>query len=82
LSSEDALEYVESWLKQPCAEIISPGRDHWRIFRSLLAGSGTAGNLTSDAHLAAMAIEHGAMLYSADNDYQRFAGLLHRNPLK
>jgi hypothetical protein len=55
---------------------------HRRILRSLLAGSGTAGNLTSDAHLAAMAIEHGATLYSADNDYQRFAGLIHRNPVK
>ncbi len=82
LPPEQALEYVETWLEQPCVETISPGRDHWRILRSLLAGSGTAGNLTSDAHLAAMAIEHGATLYSADNDYQRFAGLVHRNPLK
>lgn len=82
LSPEDALDYVESWLKQPCVEVVSPGRDHWRILRSLLAGSGTAGNLTSDAHLAAMAIEHGATLCSADNDYRRFAGLAHDNPLK
>ena len=82
LSPEAALDYVESWPKQPCVETISPGRDHWRILRSLLAGSGTAGNLTSDAHLAAMAIEHGATLCSADNDFRRFAGLVHSNPLK
>mgnify|MGYP001188952146 CR=1 FL=1 len=81
LSPEDALAYVESWLTQPCVETISPGRDHWRILRALLAGSGTAGNLTSDAHLAAMAIERGAAIYSADSDYQRFAGLVHCNPL-
>jgi predicted nucleic acid-binding protein len=47
----------------------------------LLIQSGTGGNLTSDAHLAAMTIEHGATLYSADNDFKRYAGLVHINPL-
>ncbi|MEA3290902.1 MAG: hypothetical protein U9Q71_01100 [Pseudomonadota bacterium] len=43
--------------------------------------SGTAGNLTSDEHLAALAIEHGCTVYSADNDFKRFAGITHVNPL-
>lgn len=61
---------------------MAPGQDHWRILRSLLAGRGAAANLTSDARLAAIAIEHGATLCSADNDYRRFACLVHRNALK
>jgi len=43
--------------------------------------TGTAGNLTSDAHLAALAIEYGCDLYSADYDFQRFPGIRHVNPL-
>jgi uncharacterized protein len=49
--------------------------------RDLLARLGVAGNLTSDAHLAALAIEHGATLYSADNDFSRFAGLRWVDPV-
>ncbi len=47
----------------------------------MLRDSGTAANLTSDAHLAALAIEHGAAIYSADNDFKRFPRLEHINPL-
>jgi hypothetical protein len=47
----------------------------------LIIQSGTGGNLTSDAHLAALAMEPGATLYSADNDFKRFSGLIHVNPL-
>jgi len=68
-------------MEQPCARPVSPGSNHWPVLRSLLRDSGTAANLTSDAHLAALAIEHGATVYSADNDFRRFAGIEHVNPL-
>ncbi len=81
LTVEQATDYVESWLKQPFAEPVAPGAGHWPIFRQLLLATGTAGNLTSDLHLAALAIEQGAPIYSADHDFQRFAGIEHVNPL-
>ncbi len=76
-----ACRYVDDWLAQPTVEAVAPGREHWTILRDLLAESGTAGNLTSDAHLAALAIERGAKLYSTDNDFKRFRRLQHVNPL-
>lgn len=81
LAPADALAYVESWLRQPFVRPIGPGENHWPILRSLLESSGTAGNLTSDAHLAALALEHGCTIASADNDFRRFAGVTHVNPL-
>jgi len=49
--------------------------------KNLLWSTGTAGNLTSDAHIAALALEHGYSVYSADNDFKRFPGITHVNPL-
>lgn len=77
-----ALSYVDGWLEQPNAGLVSPGERHWPIFRNLLSGTGSAGNLTSDAHLAALAIEYGAEIYSADYDFRRFTGVTHINPLE
>jgi len=82
LSNEQALGYVDEWLRQPCVKAVAPADKHWGILRNLLHLAGTAGNLTSDAHLAALAIENGAAVYSADNDFKRFAGLKHINPLE
>ncbi len=82
LHPTQALAYVDSWLNQPQVELISPGERHWPIFRNLLGSSGSAGNLTSDAHLAALAIEYGAEIYSADYDFRRFQGITHINPLE
>ena len=81
LAPEQALSYVDSWLEQPFVRPIAPGANHWAILRNLLEASGVAGNLTSDAHLAALAVENGATVFSADNDFKRFAGVLHVNPL-
>ena len=75
------VDYVDSWLAQPNVELVAPGPKHWPLLRGFLKSTGTAGNLTSDAHLAAMAVEHGATLHSADNDFKRFPGLDHVNPL-
>jgi len=81
LAVETALEYISSWLRQPFVSLIRPGEHHWPVFRNLVNMAGTAGNLTSDAHLAALAIEYGCELYSADYDFQRFPGIRHVNPL-
>jgi toxin-antitoxin system PIN domain toxin len=79
---ERALEVVDGWLAQPCVTIVHPTDRHAAVLRDLLTRVGTAGNLTTDAHLAALAIEHGATLYSSDNDFSRFPGLRWVNPLK
>lgn len=81
LRLEAALNLVDAWLDQPSATMIHPGARHQLILRELLLPLGTGGNLTSDAHLAALAIEHGAELYSTDRDFARFAGVKWRNPL-
>jgi len=81
LPLEEALAYVSSWLEQPFVQPISPGHKHWPILRDLLKAVGTGGNLTSDAHLAALAAEYGSTVYSTDNDFQLFPGIHHVNPL-
>lgn len=81
LPAAEALAYVDSWFGQPNVTAVAPGDHHWAILGNLLRASGTAGNLTTDAHLAALALEHGAAIASADNDFKRFAGVTHVNPL-
>lgn len=71
----DAFGLIEDWLSAHNAVVIHPGEDHAAILRGILEAVGTAGNLTSDAHLAALAIEHGAELVSFDRDFNRFEGL-------
>ena len=75
LSVEDALQVVHSWLDHPAATTLAPGDRHAAILSRLLIGVGQGGSLVSDAHLAAMAIEHNAELLSFDRDFARFAGL-------
>ena len=82
LLAQDVIGLIEEWLHQPTARLIVPTAEHWAVFKELLEPLGTAGNLTSDAHLAALAIEHGAYLYSTDNDFARFAQLRWANPLE
>lgn len=77
-----ALELVESWLDQPCVTVIDPTDRHVSVLRELLAPLGTAGNLTTDAHLATLAIEHGATLFSCDTDFARFPRLRWQNPVE
>ena len=81
LSVDTALDLVDSWLNQTSAAVVHPGPRHLLVLRQLLLPLGTGGNLTSDAHLAALAIEHGAELCSSDTDFARFPGLKWRNPL-
>lgn len=81
LSADEAIAWIDLFLGQPYVQPVAPTQNHWPVLRNLLTTSGTAGNLTSDAHLAALAIEHGAAVYSADQDFRRFAGVEHVNPL-
>ena len=81
LSPERAFDVVDAWLGQPCVVIVHPGDRHSSIVRHLLHPLGTAGNLVNDAHLAALAVEHGAELNSCDSDFSRFSGLRWINPL-
>jgi predicted nucleic acid-binding protein len=70
-----------AWLVLPTTRILSPLSDHREILKELLRPLGTAGNHTSDAHPAALAIEHKGVRYSTDNDFSRFGGLRWRDPL-
>lgn len=79
--ARQAIDAVEDWLAQPPVTVIHPTDRHLAVLRDLLVPLGTAGNLTSDAHLAALAIEHGATLCSHDNDFSRFPGLRWEDPL-
>lgn len=81
LTLDEALDLVDRWLEQPCATVIDPTDRHSQLLRELLAPLGTAGNLTSDAHLAALSVEHGAQLCSADADFARFPRVRWTNPL-
>lgn len=81
LAPDAALDLVSGWLEQPCVVSVNPGDRHWLILSRLLRRDGTAGNLTNDAHLAALAIEHSATLHSADNDFRRFDELDYVNPI-
>lgn len=81
LEPQQAIELVDGWLARPQVVALSPGDEHWQVFKDLLTESGTAGNLTTDAHLAALAIEHGAELCSTDGDFARFRRLRWVNPV-
>jgi uncharacterized protein len=81
LAIDAALARTNGWLSHENVRVVRENDDHWELLRSLLARAGTAGNLTTDAHLAALAISHGAVLVSCDNDFARFEGLRRENPL-
>ena len=80
LDADTALRKVDDWLALDTTRLLTERDEHWEILRSLLADAGTAGNLTTDAHLAALAISHGAVLVSFDTDFSRFKGLRRETP--
>jgi toxin-antitoxin system PIN domain toxin len=82
LATTSAFEIIEGWLARPNVFVLHPTERHVGILRGLLEPLGIAGDLTNDAHLAALAIEYGAELCSADSDFGRFQGLRWTNPLK
>ena len=82
LAPEQALAVVDEWLQLPGVRLVNPGPGHWDILTELIVELGTAANLTTDAHLAALAIGHGARLYSTDNDFSRFRRLRWVDPTR
>lgn len=81
LTTAQAIQLVDGWLAQPSVVALAPGERHWSVLRQLLASQKMAGDITTDAHLAALAIEHGCELCSTDGDFSRFKGLNWMNPL-
>jgi predicted nucleic acid-binding protein len=69
------------WIAHPNVKIVREADEQWRLLKSQLEETGMAGNLTTDAHLASLAIAHGATLVSCDTDFGRFAKLRWENPL-
>ena len=81
LTMQEADATVASLLSQPLAAILEPGDRHWDILRGLMREVQTVGPLVMDAVLAAIALEHGAILHTTDRDFSRFPGLRWTNPL-
>ncbi len=81
-SSEDAARVVDQWLQQPNVRVLVPGDRHWPLFRQMIIEGQASGPLVSDAELAALTIEYGGVLYTADRDFARFPGLRWVNPLE
>jgi hypothetical protein len=75
LAVGDALDLIDDWLAAPAAAVVAPTSRHAGVLRGLLLSSGSAGNLTNDAHLGALAVEHGARICTFDRDFTRFDGV-------
>jgi toxin-antitoxin system PIN domain toxin len=82
MTTEEAASIVDDWVKHPNVILTSPTEQHWRILSDLLPKSQARGPLIMDAHLAALAIEHGATLCTNDRDFMRFPGLKVEFPLQ
>ncbi len=77
-----AAQIVDLWLEHPNIQILTPGERYWPIFRRMVVEGKASGPLVSDAQIAALTIEHGGVLYTADRDFARFPGLRWKNPLE
>ena len=80
LSEEQAIDLIDVWLNNPLVQVPDPETGHWDLVKELVLEAGTAGNLTSDIHLAAIAIGHRAKLLTLDADFSRFKGLRWERP--
>lgn len=81
LTISEAQAAISSWLAQPSAGILEPGERHWDILSDVLRKGQTSGPLVMDAVLAAIAIEHGALICTTDRDFARFPDVKWTNPL-
>ena len=82
LTADEALDVIDGWLALPPVVVVEPGRRHAAVLREMLGSVGTAGNLVPDAHLASLAVEHGAELCSCDADFSRCPGVRWVDPLR
>jgi len=80
-TAQEALGHIRSWLERPQVQILQPGSRHLDLLDGLMQESQASGDLTTDVHLAALAIEHQAELHTNDGDFSRFPGLRWVNPL-
>ena len=77
-----AVDIVQEWFARPHVVQINPGAQHFDPFRRNLEAAGVCGNLVTDAHIAAIAMEYQAEVQSNDSDFARFPGLMWRNPIR
>ena len=82
LTTEEAIRIVSAWLAHPTIVVLGPGERHWEILKTLLQEARARGAQVADAHLAALSIEHGAVLCTTDRDFAVFPGLRAMNPLE
>lgn len=82
LAMEKAIEIVQQWLNLENVRLLIPGEDHWKLLQRMLLEGQVRGPLTTHAQLAALTIEHGGVLHTADRDFARFPGLRWVNPLQ
>ena len=78
----EAIRHVRSWMERPEVDMLDPGPRHLEVLEDLLREIGVGGRMLTDAHIAAVAIEHHAELHSNDRDFGRFPGLRWVNPLR
>jgi uncharacterized protein len=79
---EQAAEVIDEWLAQPSVRLLLPGEDYWHVLRRVIIEGQASGPLVSDAEIAALTIEYGGVLHTADRDFARFPGLRWKNPLE
>jgi toxin-antitoxin system PIN domain toxin len=81
-TAEESVPIVSAWLERPNVAILDPGERYWSILRELLVAHQVRGPAVMDAHLAALAIEHGAVLHTTDRGFSRYPGVRLRNPIQ
>lgn len=80
-TAEQALLVVEEWLQEPTVQMLSPGDQHWSVFKRMVVEGQATGPLVTDAEIAALTVEYAGVLHTADRDFARFPGLRWVNPL-
>ena len=78
---KEATGRIQTWFEQPCVRLVSPTEKHWEIFQTMLHQGQAVANLIPDAHIAALAVEHGCTLFSTDADFARFPKVKWVNPI-
>ena len=81
LTAGEASQRIASWLARPNVRLLVAGPGHVEAVCRLLTRVGTAGNLVTDAQIAALALEYGATVHTADTDFARLTGVSWENPL-
>ena len=81
VSLEQAVQVVDEWLQQPNVQVLVPADQHWSVLRQMILEGRASGPLVSDAEIAAITIEQGAVLHTTDRDFARFPGLRWKNPI-